>query len=414
MNSNFFLAKRIIENSKSKGRLARPIIKVATLGIVLGMAVMILSISIGSGFQKEVKEKIVGFSSPIQVVNYDYNQSYETNSILLDSAIIHDIAKIDGVKHIQQYATKPGIIKTNEHVQGMVLKGVGADYDWSFVKSILVDGAVPTFNTDSIQNTILISRLTAKQLNFKVGDDVIIYFIQENVRARRLKIGGIFDSNLPEYDKIFAFVDIKHIQKLNNWSTKQVTGLEIKINDFALIDTIATQADIITAEAVTADGSMLRVRPIQEIEPQIFGWLAILDTNVIVIILLVLAVAGFNMISGLLILILERTNMIGILKALGMANNGIRSLFIYLATYIIGRGILWGNIIGISLCLIQMHFNVITLNPEEYYLNSVPINLSIVSLLILNIGTLIVTTAMMFFPTLLVSKILPAKSIKFE
>ena len=414
MNVNYFLAKKIISNSKSKGRLAGPIIKVATLGIVLGVAVMILSIAIGSGFKKEIKEKIVGFTAPIQVINYDFNQSFESNSIDCDSSIRREIIDVEGITHIQQFATKPGIIKTKDNVQGIVLKGVGADYNWSFIKSILIAGEIPNFKQDSTSNSILISNVIAQLLDFKVGDGVTMYFIQENVRARKFIIKGIFDSNLPEYDKLFAFVDIKQIQKLNNWTPNQVSGVEIQIDNLNHLDSIAARADLVVSGHISQDGSMLRVKPIYESEPQIFGWLDILDTNVLVIIALVLAVAGFNMVSGLLILILERTNMIGILKALGMPNKGIRTLFIYLATYIIGRGVLWGNIIGISLCLLQMHFGFLKLDPVNYYLSTVPINLELIPLLLLNVGTIVITTAMMFIPTFLVSKITPSKAIKFE
>ncbi|MBP8850606.1 MAG: ABC transporter permease [Breznakibacter sp.] len=414
MNSQFFIAKRIISNSKTKGRLAGPIIKVATLGIILGVAVMILSIAIGSGFQKEIKEKIIGFTAPVQVINYDFNQSYESSPVTIDSGLVEQLKDIPKVTHIQQYATKPGIIKTSENVQGVILKGVGADYNWKFIKNILIEGDTLALKSDSTSNGTLISKTLAEMLQLKLGDGITMYFIQENIRARKFIIKGIFDSHLPEYDKIFLFVDIKHIQKLNGWKPDQATGLELQITNLDELDSIASSADLITNEHVTNDGSMLRVKPIYETEPQLFGWLDILDTNVVVIILLVLAVAGFNMISGLLILILERTNMIGILKALGMANESIRTLFIYLATYIIGRGVFWGNIIGISLCLLQKQFSLFKLDPSNYYLDTVPINLEFWPLLLLNLGTLVLTVAMMFLPTFLITKITPTKAIKFE
>lgn len=414
MNVNFFIARKIVANSKSKGRLAGPIITVATLGIVLGVTVMILSIAIGSGFKKEIKEKIIGFSAPIQVINYDFNQTFESNSVTSDSALHSELLQVNGIKHIQDFATKPGIIKTKDNIQGIVLKGVGCDYNWNFIKNSLVKGSLLNITKDSTSNGILISNILAQMLNFNVGDGVMMYFIQENVRARKFIVKGVFDSNLPEYDKVFAFVDIKQIQKLNNWKSNEVSGIEIQIDNFSNLDTIASNTDVVTSGHVSPNGSMLRVRPIQESEPQIFGWLDILDNNVLVIIALVLAVAGFNMVSGLLILILERTNMIGILKALGAPNKGIRTIFIYLATYIIGRGILLGNIIGISLCLVQSHYGVFKLDPVNYYLDTVPVNLEIVPLVLLNIGTLVITVAMMFLPTFLITKITPSKAIKFE
>ncbi len=417
MNLELFIARKIRSGGVTGKKLAGPVTKVATLGIILGMVVMILSLAIGFGFKKEIRQKIIGFSSHIHIMNYDYNQSYETNPISPDSILINQIRNVQGVKHIQRFATKPGMIKTKDAIQGIVLKGVAPDFDWGFFKNILIEGDLPLINDSVRSNDILISRKLSEMLNVKVGDDLRMYFLQKNFitpRARKFKVKGIFDSNLPEFDKLYAIVDIKQVQKLNNWNKDQVSGLEVQIDKFEDIEKAGDEISAITSSSIDENGVMLRTKTILDMQPQIFGWLDLLDMNVVVILVLIMIVAGFNMVSGLLILILERTNMIGILKALGIQNRSLRKTFLYMATFIVGRGLIWGNFIGVSLCFIQKYTGFIKLDPENYYLETVPIQITIWHLLILNTATILITLLMMLGPSYLASKISPVKAIRFD
>ena len=414
MNFELFIARKILSGGLSTKKLAGPVLKVATLGIVLGMVVMILSLAVGFGFKGEIRDKITGFASHIHVMSYDYNYSYETNPISADASLVDEIKVLNGVKHIQRFGTKPGIIRANDAIQGVVLKGVGSEYDWSFMQSILTEGQLPAFNDTVRSDDILMSVELANLLNVEVGDNIRMYFVQNNILQRRFNITGLYDSHFSEYDKLYAFVDIKHVQKLNGWNSQQISGYEVSIDDFDNIDQIGQEVYYLTSSRVEDNGTMLRTKTIQQVQPQIFNWLALLDTNVYVILLLIILVASFNMISGLLILILERTNMIGILKALGAEDWSLRKVFIYLSGYIIGRGLLWGNLIGISLCLIQKYTHLFKLDPSNYYLTTVPIHITFTELLLLNIGVLFVTLSMMLGPSYLVARILPVKAIRFN
>lgn len=389
-------------------------LKVATLGIVLGMVVMILSLAVGFGFKREIREKISGFGSHIQVMSYDYNYSYETNPIKSDSNLVQEIQALEGVRQVQRFATKPGIVKANDAIQGIVLKGVGAEYDWTFINSILVEGAEPEINDTVRSNGILISSELARLLDVKVGDYLRMYFVQNTVLGRRFTITGLYDSHFPEYDKLYAFVDIKHIQKLNDWKSEQISGYEINIDDFDNLHNIGKEVYFITSSKVEDNGTMLRTKTIEQIQPQIFGWLDLLDTNIVVILILIMVVASFNMISGLLILILERTNMIGILKAIGAEDWSLRKVFLYLSVFIIGRGLVWGNLIGVGISIIQKYTHFIKLDPVNYYLETVPIYITAWHIILLNAGVALITLSMMLVPSYLVSRILPVKAIRFN
>jgi lipoprotein-releasing system permease protein len=350
-------------------------------------------------------------------MNYEYNQSYETNPIEPDSDLIKAIEEVPGIRHVQKFATKPGMIKTKDAIQGIVLKGAGSDFDWSFFKTILTEGDTLTISDSVKSDDILISRKLAQLLHLSVGDDLRMYFLQKSKitpRARKFKIHGIFDSNLPEFDMIYAIVDIKQVQKLNNWSPRQVSGLEIWINDFNEIEKTGNEVRSVAASFIDDNGTMLRTRTILDLQPQIFGWLDLLDMNVLVILVLILIVDVFNMGSGILILILDGRNMIGILKALGIGNKSLRKTFIYLATFIVGRGLIWGNFIGVTLSLVQKYTGLIKLDPENYYLETVPIHLTFWHLLLLNAATIVITTLMMLGPSYLASKISPVKAIRFD
>lgn len=389
--------------------------KVATAAVALGVAVMIISLSVGLGFKQEVRDKIVGFGTHIQIVSFDYNRSYETNPVPKDSLLCDNIKMIDGVRNLQPFILKPGIIKTDDAIQGVALKGVDDSFDWTFIESVMEDGVSLVGDTTSNATGIVLSRSLATLLKLETGDAVRMYFIQNNaIRARRFTLLGIFNSHFPEFDEKMAFVDMKHLAKLNGWEQNQISGYEVMLDDFDKMDDVAQSIVEMTSSYVGPDDTFLRVQSIKELQPQMFGWLNLLDMNIAVILVLIIAVAGLNMISGLLILILENTNAIGLLKAMGCRNGKVRSVFVYMAMWIIGRGMIVGNVLGIGLCLVQKYTGMVRLDPDNYYLDTVPILLSPMVIVVMNIGTLVLTTMMLLGPSFVVSRISPAKAIRFN
>ena len=384
------------------------------LGIALGLAVMILSVSIVIGFKKEVRNKVIGFGSHIQITNFDNNSSYESQPIAVSDTLLGELRQFPGIRHVERFATKLGILKTDEDFQGIVLKGVDEDYDWSFFRDNLKEGKLFAIQPDKRSTEVLISKYLADRLRLRVGDSFLTYFVQEEVRARKFTIAGIYETGFEDYDKMFVIADIKQIRRLNGWDADQVSGLELQVSDYDKLDRVAEEVYFALAERQDRNGNTYYARSIKELNPMIFDWLDVLDINVVVILVLMLAVAGFTMISGLLIIILERTNMIGILKALGESDRSIRKIFLYVSFFLIGKGMLWGNVIGISLCLFQRIFRVVRMDPSIYYLDAVPIDLNWLSLILLNIGTLVISMLMMLAPSYLITKIDPAKSIRFE
>ncbi len=414
MNHELFIAKRLVFEKDSTSRISRPIVAISVIGIALGLAVMIVAIAITTGFKNEVRNKVVGFESHIQILNYDTNISYETAPVKKDQKFMPELIASPWIKHIQVFAIKAGIIKTDTEIQGVVLKGIGSDFDWTFFQNSLVEGTIFHLTDTGSTNQVLISKSLADLLKLNVGDSFSMYFVQDPPRARKFIISGIYETNLEELDKIFVLVDIKHIQRLNNWNEDQVSGFEVEIHDFR--ELIPATLDVIQTVGFELDeeGSRLKVRNIIQKYPQIFDWLNLQDLNVWIILVLMLLVAGFNMISGLLILILERTNMIGILKSIGTHNWSLRKIFLYKSGFIIARGLFWGNIIGIGLCLLQDQFKLLKLDPSTYYLSSVPINLSFLNILILNAGTMVLILIMLLLPSYLISRITPVKTIRFD
>jgi lipoprotein-releasing system permease protein len=406
MNTEQFIARRLIKGGP--GSFSAPIIRIAIISVVIGLAVMIVSVAIVTGFQKQIREKIIGFGSHIQIAKFDSNNSFEFEPISGKQAFYTTLARTEGIKHIQAFATKAGIIKTPEQIQGVVFKGVGADFDWSFFSNKLVSGKpFPTKDT-TLSNSVIISKNLADLLKIKVGDPLRMYFIIENqARARRFLVSGIYNTGLAEFDLKFIFGDIRQIQKLNGWGQDSVSGFDVYINNFNQLDKIGK---LVYKEV----GYDLNARTIRDLYPQMFDWLDLQDMNVIIILVLMVLVSGMAMISSLLILILERTNMIGVLKALGARNLSIRRIFIYNAAYIIGKGLLIGNITGISLCLLQKHFSLVSLPQESYFMSVVPINLDILHILFLNAGTLLVCLLMLIVPSFIIARITPVKAIRFD
>jgi lipoprotein-releasing system permease protein len=414
MNLPYFIAQRLIKGRREGTSFSRPINIIAIVGIAVGLAVMIIAVSILTGFKQQIREKVVGFGSHIQIMNLDENRSFETAPISTRLEFIPKIMNLPGIKHIEVFATKAGIIKTDENIQGVVLKGIGSDFDWSYFRSNLIDGSVFRVTDTATTSKVIISKKISDMLNLKTGDSFAMHFIQDPPRMRKFTISGIYETSLEEFDKIYVFCDIGHIRRLNGWSDDQVSGLEIFINDFSQLDYMTEAVRDAVGYKVTKGETQVSIKSIKTKYPQIFDWLKFQDMNVIIIITLMLVVAGFNMISGLLILILEKTNMIGVLKALGSENKMIRRVFIYQAAYLIGKGLLWGNLIGIGLALLQLHTGLLSLDPVSYYIKTVPVNLNATHIILLNAGTMAAILLMLLIPSQLVSRIAPVKAIRYD
>ena len=407
MNVEYFIAKRLIGAKEGNNRLSRPIIRIAILAIALSVAVMLISIGVVKGFKKDISDKVIGFGSHIQITAFSDNNSYETKAISENQEFYPSIENKEGIKHIQVFATKAAIIKTKDEIHGVILKGVGSDFDATFFESNLEQGEVPIYNDTLTSSRVIISKKIANLLELEIGEKLIMYFVQDPPRVRKFVIAGIYTTELEEFDNLYVFGDIRHIQKLNNWSTDSVGGFEITINNFEDLD----EQTKMVYEKIPYN---LNAQSIKEINPQIFDWLKLQDINVNVIIILMLIVAAINIITALLILILERTKLIGILKAIGQNNWSVRKVFLYNATYLIAKGLLWGNLIGIGLCLLQKYFHIISLNPSTYYMNTVPIHLIFSDILLLNFGAMFVCLLMLIIPTFIITKITPVKAIRFE
>ncbi|MBL4624351.1 MAG: ABC transporter permease [Flavobacteriales bacterium] len=407
MNFELFIAKKIIKANNPDSKGTRPIINIATASISLGIAVMIISIAIVTGFQDQIRNKVIGFGSHIQITSYDINNSVESSPISKQQRFYPHLDTVNGVKHIQYYATKAGILRTENDIHGVILKGIGTDFDWSFFSNKMIDGSIIQLSDTTKSNGIIISKTIAQQLKLKVGDKATAHFVQDPPRARRFTVNGIYESGMDKFDNSFILVDIQHIQKLNNWTSNQVSGFEVILDSYS---ELANMDDVIFNHI----GYELRTSKITERNQEIFSWLKLLDKNVYIILILMVLVAGINMISALLILILERTNMIGMLKALGAENWSVQKIFLYNAAYLVGKGLLFGNILGLGLCFIQLKFNVIKLPQESYYIDSVPINIDIFYTLLINCGTFALCLIMLLIPSYIVTKITPVKSIKFN
>lgn len=417
MNTELFIAKRLFFDKANKKHLSQRIIRIALIGIALGLMVMIISVSVVTGFKKEVRNKVIGFGSHIQIVNYDSNSSYETQPVSKDQPFLDDIRSIPGIKYVQPFATKPGMIKTDEFIQGIVFKGVDESYNWDFFSKNLIDGRLPAISDSARVNEIILSDEVSKLLRLKLNDRAVFYFINENEvipRMLQLTVCGIYHTGFEEFDKLFILGDIKQIQRLNDWRADQITGFEVVVDDFNKIDDIEQEIRSAVIRFRDKDADVLRTENITRMYPQIFDWLAILDMNVWIILLLMVIVAAFNMVSGLLVLILERATMIGVLKAMGSPGWSIRKIFIYLSVFLTGRGMLWGNLVGIAIIGVQNLTHLIRLDPSTYYVEFVPMNFSALHLLLLNLGTITVTSLILIIPSWFISKISPDKSIRFD
>lgn len=406
MNYELFLAKRIAFRQEKGELISRPIIRIALVAIALGFSVMIISVSIVTGFKEEIRNKVIGFSSHIQISNYDENNSYETNPVQIDHNLIQQLEKDPDIKHVQLFATKAGIVKNNDQLEGVVAKGIDNHFDWTFFKEKLVSGNVFQVS-DSKTDSILISKNLADKLELKTGDPLVMYFIQRPPRARKFFISGIYNTGLEEFDNLYLFCDLRHLQKLNDWDSTQTGGYEITIKNFNTLQETGERVYQLT-------GSELNAKTVNEIYPQIFDWLGLMNINAAIIITLMIIVSGINMISALLILILERVKMIGTLKSIGAENASVRKVFIYLASFLIGRGLFWGNLIGLLFIFLQKQFSFFHLDQQSYYISYVPVHFSIYHLLLLNVGTLFICTLMMIIPTKIITRISPLNALRYN
>ena len=409
MNLEYFISKNIIKGDRNSKKFTKPIINISIIAIALGLIVMIIALSIVGGFQREIRNKVIGFGSHIQITNFDSQNTYEASPIDKNQDFYPSIDTVKGIKHIQQFATKAGIIKTKEEIYGVVVKGVASDFDWTFFNEKLIDGETFTIDNQKPENDILLSKTISDKMKLYVGDKMFVYFIQEDgqLRPKNFIVKGIYQTGLEQFDNLYIIADIAHIQKRNGWTGNQIGGFEVIIDDYNRIDELGEYVyDNI--------GYNLHATTIKELNPDIFNWLALQDYNVNIIIILMILVAVINIISALLILILERTNMIGILKAIGMPNWNVRKIFLYNAAYLILKGLLWGNIIGISLCLFQLKTGFFTLPEESYYVSVVPIELDLLGVLTLNVGTLIICISLLLIPSYVITKISPVKAIRFD
>lgn len=415
MNFPLFIARRIYGNHHNERKVSRPAIVIAVAGIAVGLMVMIVSVSVVLGFKHSIQNKVVGFGSHIQVTNFMSQMSANDYPIVIDDSMMNVIKKIPGVRHVERFAYKQGILKTDNDFLGVTFKGVGQEFDSTFIHRSMVEGSIPTFSDSVSSNRILISKIMADKLNLKCGEKIFAYFIdQSGVRMRRLTIQGIYQTNLNQYDESICFADLYTVVKLNGWNEGQTSGAEVSLTDFSKLD--QTEKNFIKTVNRTTDkyGETYASQTIREANPQIFNWLDLLDVNVVIIIALMIAVSAVTMISGLLIIILECTNMIGVLKALGSTNTSVRHIFLWFSTFVIGRGLVIGNVVALALIFLQNQFKIFKLDPSVYYISAVPVEVSLPLFLALNVLTFALCVLMLVAPSYLISKISPTKSIRYE
>lgn len=415
MNFSFFIAHKLYKDKGGRQHVSRPAITIATAGVAIGLVVMLLSVFVVLGFKHTIRDKVIGFGSHIQVTNFMTQMSSDQVPIAMNDSMIKVIGGIEGVKHVERFAYKQGILKTDSDFLGVMFEGVAQEYDTTFIHQNMVAGSIPKFSDSQSGNHILISQNIADKLKVNAGDRIFAYFIDENgVRMRRFTIQGIYQTNLSQYDQVMCFADLYTTVKLNAWQPDQVSGAAITVNDFKQLDEVESRFVEKINRTEDRYGETYATQTIRDINPQIFSWLDLLDMNVWIILVLMVSVAGVTMISGLLIIILERTTMIGVLKALGTRNKTIRHIFLWFAAFIIGRALLIGNAIALGMALLQQWTGIIKLDPATYYVSTVPVEINIPLLIILNVATLLISLFVLIAPSYLISHIHPAKSMRYE
>lgn len=410
-----FLARKIYGSDDKNQKVSKPAIRIATLGVAIGLAVMIITVGVVYGFKHSIRDKAIGFGSHIQVENFMSMQSGDPYPICMDDSLINVLKNINDINHVGRYTLTQGILKTDSDFLGIVFKGIGGEYDTQFLAQNIIEGEMPRFSARKSSNKILVSKTIADKLHLKAGDRLFAYFVcTDDVRVRRFTVSGIYETNMSHFDQVICITDLYTTNKLNGWEPNQCSGAEIEVSDFTQLDQVAQEMVEKVNRTTDHNGETISTQTIFEAYPQIFTWLDLLDINVWIILALMTCVAGFTMISGLLIIILERTQMIGILKALGARNSTVRHTFLWFATFIITRGLLLGNIIGIGLLLLQKYTGVVTLDPKTYYVSEVPVEINIPFFLAINAATLAISVMVLVAPSYLVAHIQPSKSMRYE
>ena len=408
MNFEYFIARHIAPNKSEN--YARPVVRISLISIALGLALMIVSVAVVVGFKNSISAKIIGFAAHLQIVPFDNNESIEEQPLTVDEGLLASLRTIRGVEHLQLTARKAAILKTEDQIQGVILKGIGPDYQTGFLAGSLVEGRLPAVSDPERTDELLVSQELAGLLRLRVGDELRAWFItgtDAQARGRKFTICGIYNTSMEEFDSRFIIGDIRHIRRLNGWDPNQAGSIEVMLSDAKHIRDIGFEV----YKIIPYD---LRVTTVLDTYPQIFNWLALLDMNVVVILVLLVSVSAITMISTLLVLIIERTGMVGLLKALGAANRSIRKIFLYKAGYIILMGMFWGNVIGLTLYFLQRQFRIIGLSPEDYYVTYVPMELNWVYFVLVNLGTFLVCLFMLIAPSMYISRIVPARALRYE
>ena len=415
MNLPLFIAKRINNDQGDKRKVSRPAIRIAIVGVAIGLAVMIITVCVVLGFKHTIRDKVAGFGGHIQVNNLLKYNDIDPYTICVGDSLMQAFGQLQGVRHVQRYTITQGLLKTDDDFLGVMFKGVGPEFDSLFIKQNLVSGVIPQFSDSTSRYQLLMSKMIADKLQLNVGEKVFAYFIGgENVKTRKYTVAGIYQTNMTRFDESFCFTDLYAANRLNGWDDDHCSGVEITVED---LNRLPETADAFIDNVNRSDdghGNTMVSQTIYELYPNVFTWLELLDINVWIILALMVCVAGFTMISGLLIIILERTQMIGILKALGARNKTIRKTFLWFSVFIIGQGLLWGNILGIGVVLLQQHTGLITLDPQVYYVSEAPMEMNLPLIVLLNIATLLVCVFVLIAPSYLVSHIHPAKSMRYE
>ena len=415
MNFPLFIARRIYSDKGDRRKVSRPAIHIATVGVAIGLAVMILTVSVVLGFKHTIRDKVIGFGSHIQVCNFLAMQTTDSYPICIDDSTLNALRHIDGISHAERYATAQGILKTETDFLGIAFKGVAEEYNWDFIRQNMVSGEIPKFSDKSASNKLLVSTNTASTLHLKVGDRIYGYFVSDTgVRARRFTVSGIYETNMSQFDNSLCFTDLYTTRKVNGWEEGQCSGAELRVSDFSRLETTATGVVKKVNRKTDRYGDVMISQTIYEAYPQIFSWLSLLDINVWIILVLMICVAGFTMISGLLIIILERTQMIGTLKALGAKNSSIRHTFLWFAVFVIGRGVVFGNLAAIALIVLQKTTGIVSLDPATYYVSEAPMEVNVPAFVVLNVVTVAVSILILIAPSYLISHIHPAKSMRYE
>lgn len=415
MSFERFIARRIYSDKASDGeKFSRPAVRIAMLGVAIGLAVMIVSLAVVLGFKHEIKSKVMGLGGHVQALSITQNEKYEILPITTDASLIRKIKRVAGVDHVQQAATKLGVLKTEDDFAGLTFKGIGSDYDTRFLQSCIVDGSMPHFSEKESSNEILISKSVADDLGLEVGGKVFSYFMSDgSMRARRFKVAGIYVTNMDDYDKNLAFTDICTVRKLNGWNDTMSSSLEIAVKDFNQLDTTVKQLRFLRGER-NESGATTGVFSIKDLSAHTFAWLDVLDMNVVMILVLMILVSAFTVVSGLLIIMLERINMIGMLKVLGATNKSVRQIFVHFSIMLVGKGMLWGNVVGLVLCVLQQQFHVVSLDASTYYIDSVPIQFDWLLILAVNAITLLISSVVIWGSSHLISIGKPASTLRFD